>query len=70
MNTYRLGSGPMVNAPGLIAWAVNGAAFIKDRPVMVRIVSETWGVPADAARKLVTKQVAYKVDHDAVVFTA
>ena len=70
MKTYRLGSGPMVSAPGLIRWATNGAAFQNDLPAMVRIVSDTWHIPEDAARKLVTKQVAHTIENETVVFTA
>jgi hypothetical protein len=69
MKTYRLGSGPMVHAPGLIAWAINGAFFKADRPAMVNIVSQTWRVPEDAALKLLTKQVPFTIENDAVVFT-
>jgi hypothetical protein len=60
----------MVNAPGLIAWAINGAHFKADRPAMVNIVSKTWSIPEDAARKLVTKQVPHTIENETVVFTA
>jgi hypothetical protein len=70
MKTYRLGSNEMICAPGLIAWAINGASFKRDRPAMVRVVSQGWGIPQDAARKLVTKQVPYTIEDETVVFTA
>jgi hypothetical protein len=70
MKVYRLGSSPNVYAPGLIAWAINGAHFKKDRPATVRIVSQAWNIPEDAARKLVTKQVAHTIENETVVFTA
>ena len=70
MKTYRLGSNYMINAPGMVAWAINGAHFAKDRPAMVRVISQGWNVPEDAARALVTKKVPHSIDGDTVVFTA
>lgn len=67
--TYRLGSNEMVHTPGIVAWAINGAHFKRDLPQMVRVI-ESYGVPAKAARALVTKAVPYKVEGDVVVFTA
>lgn len=70
MQTYRLASSKMINAPGVIAWAINGAAFKQDRETMVRIVSKGWGLPEDATRKLLTEQVPHTIDGETVVFTA
>ena len=70
MKTYRLGSSEMVHAPGLIAWAINGASFKKDRPAMVRVVSATWSIPEAAALALVTKAAAFTLDGETVVFSA
>jgi hypothetical protein len=70
MKTYRLGSSENIHAPGVVAWAINGAHFEKDRPQMVAVISKGWGVPKDAARKLVTKAVSYTIDGETVVFTA
>ena len=70
MKTYRLGSSPAVYAPGVIAWAINGAAFPKDRAAMIRVVHTAWNVPKVAARKLVTKQVTYTIEDETVVFEA
>jgi hypothetical protein len=67
---YRLGSTEMVNAYGLIRWAINGAHFEKDVPAIVNVVSQTWNIPEPAARKLVTGEVPYTVENNAVVFTA
>lgn len=70
MQTYRLLSSPNIYAPGVIAWAINGAAFEQDRPAMIRVICQGWNVPVDAARKLITKQVAFTLEGDTVVFTA
>jgi len=49
MPTYRLGSSPLVHAPGLIAWAINGYAFPRDRTVILRVVTDTWpGLPEES----------------------
>ena len=70
MNTYRLASAAFVHAPGLIAWAINGAAFPKDRAAMVRIVRETWNLPEHVAYDIVTEELPYTLDGDTVVVHA
>ena len=70
MTRYRLASSPMVFAPGLVAWAINGAHFEDDRPAMVRFISDGWGIPAPAAEALVTKSVGYEIHGEHVVFEA
>ncbi len=51
MPTYRLGSTPLVHAPGLIEWAINAYAFPRDRAVILRIVTETLAEIAGRARR-------------------
>jgi hypothetical protein len=65
---YRLASAEFVSAPGLVKWAINGAAFKKDRAAMVNIIAKTWGVPTDAAVALLTQQVPYTIENETVVF--
>ena len=69
MKTYRLGSSPAIHAPGMVAWAINGATFKQDRATMARVIAQGWNLPEDAAHKLVTKQVPYTIENDAVVFS-
>lgn len=69
MKTYRLGSSPAIHAPGMVAWAINGAAFKKDRAKMVQIIAQGWNLPEDAARELVTKRVPYTIEGETVVFS-
>jgi len=57
MKTYRLGSNEMVSAPGMVAWAINGAHFEKDRAQMIRVITDGWHLPEAAARALVTGKV-------------
>ena len=66
---YRLGSSEMVSAPGMVKWAINGAKFKEDRTQMVNVIAATWGVPKDAATALVTQQVPFTIEDEAVVFT-
>ncbi len=67
---YILGSSPAFYAPGMIRWAINGAAFPKDAPTMAKVVSEGWGVPLAAAKALVLQKVPYTVEGEAVIFEA
>lgn len=62
MTTYRLASSSLVGAPGLIAWAINGASFKRDRAQMINIVSQTWGIPSEAASALLMKQTPYTIE--------
>lgn len=70
MNTYRLGSSPAVHAPGLIAWAINGYHFPRDRALMCKVVTETWSIPPEAADALLSKRAAFTVENATVVFQA
>jgi hypothetical protein len=70
MKEYRLGSAEFVHAPGLVAWAINGAHFRDDRAAMINVIEKTWSIPHVAAFALVTGEVPYTVDGETVVFTA
>jgi hypothetical protein len=67
---YKLGSNEAVYAPGMVAWAINGAAFKSDAPQMIKVIAAGWNVPAEAAKALVMKKVPYKIEGEAVVFEA
>lgn len=69
VKTYKLGSSPMIYSPGIVAWAINGAKFKKDRPKMIRIISDGWGLPYSIAEGLLLGKVPYKIEDDAVVFS-
>lgn len=70
MKTYNLTSNDMVCAPGLIAWAINGAKFKRDRNQMIKIIAATWSLPRPAAKALVTGAVPHTVTDETVSFTA
>lgn len=62
--TYRLGSSSLCCTPGIIRWAINGYKFEKDRDTLRRVVTETWGIPDDAADALLSGDVDYTVDDE------
>lgn len=66
---YRLGSAPMCSAPGVVAWAINGYHFPKDRKKLESIICDTWGLPAAACRALLSKEVPYTLEGETVVFS-
>lgn len=67
---YRLGSSGLVHAPGIVAWAINGYAFKKDRKHLLTVITNTWKIPEEAAHALLNKTVPYEVDGEVVVFEA
>lgn len=70
MPTYQLGSSPLVHAPGLIAWAINGYAFPRDRDAILCVVVDTWPTLAKHdARLLLRGECPYRIEGDTVVFT-
>lgn len=68
--TYRLGSSPMVHAPGIVVWARSGYAFPEDRPALRRVIAEGWRIPADAVDALLSGRAPYEIDGETVIFTA
>ncbi len=68
---YSLRSSDMVHMPSLIAWAINGYAFDKDRMNILTAMSDTLpGVPVPALQQLLSGAVPYTVEGETVVFTA
>lgn len=65
---WRLGSSPMIHAPGIVAWAINGYAFKKDRAKLEAVISDGWSLPIGATKALLSKAVPYRVDGETVVF--
>ena len=70
MTRYRLGSDTFVHAPGIIAWAINGYAFKKDREHLEKLMCSTWAMPTEASKALLSGAVYYTVEGDVVVFEA
>ena len=49
---YTLTSTEFCHTPGIVRWAQNGARFKRDRPKMVKVFTEGYGLPKAAAEKL------------------
>jgi hypothetical protein len=60
--TYRLGSSDFANSHGLVRWAINGYAFPKDRPAMIRAITAGWKIPAPAAKALLSGAAPFTVE--------
>lgn len=70
MATYRLGSSSAVYTPGVIAWAINGYQFDRDRAPLMAVVSGMFPqVPVEAIDRLLSKAVPYTVENETLVFT-
>lgn len=66
--TYRLGSCDLVDAPGLIAWAINGYAHEVHRKYVIDVIRAAWpSVPETAVRALLSKKVPYTIDAKSTV---
>lgn len=70
MEMYKLGSSPMIGAPGIVRWAINGyrAARMGERARLVKLITEGWpGVTERAANALLSEAVPYTVTNDGAV---
>lgn len=65
---YKLLSSPGVYTPGLIAWAINGYHFDKDKPEILMLIHKTYRLPMEAAWALLNKKVDYTIEDEAVIF--
>lgn len=63
---YRLGSSAVCHAPGIIAWAINGYKFKKDREVILSVVL-AWDIPEQVAEDLLLGKIPYTVENESVV---
>lgn len=74
MTTYRLGSSPMINTPGILKWAQNGYHFKKDLKHLLNVFVTGWtGENAPTPEifdRLLKGEIPHTIEHDAVVFTA
>lgn len=59
--TYRLGSSEMVNAHGIVRWAINGYAFKRERRKLEDVLLAWPGIPRSAIKKLLSQEVPYTV---------
>jgi hypothetical protein len=68
LQQVRLLSSEMVHTPGLLAWAVIGYRFPRDRPALRRVIGDTYRLTRRCVDDLLSGRVAYTVEGDAVVF--
>lgn len=76
--TYALGSVGMLNTPGLLAWAMNGYKFKRDRPALLNVFTSGWPHDSDnpnnpteeAFDQLLKGEIPFTVENNAVVFSA
>jgi hypothetical protein len=70
LKTYRLGSNSLVHAPGVVAFAIDGYRYEKDRQYALDMITACWPVvPEEAARALLSLEAPYTVEGNVVVFT-
>lgn len=50
MTTYRLASNGLCHTPGILAWAMNGYAFPRDRAKLTAVFVDGYGLPKPAAK--------------------
>jgi len=65
----RLTSKSGVHTPGMVAWAINGFKFPKDRKAMLRVFVDGFNLTKQAATDLLSEKIPHMVEGDAVVFT-
>ena len=68
---WALQSTSMVNAPGMLRWAINGYKFKRDRKVMLDVM-KSWEGPSDEVyHRLLNGEIEWTVDeNNSVIFTA
>jgi hypothetical protein len=65
--SWKLGSDDMVNAAGILRWAINGYAFKSDRKKIMNVM-HTWSGPSDETyHRLLMGEIPYTVDEDGSV---
>ena len=70
MTTYRLTSDPMVHMPGIIAWAINGYHFEKDRPQLAKVIEAACpDLPTEHIHGLLTGTIPHRIEGDTVIVT-
>lgn len=69
MTTYRLASNGLCHTPGILAWAMNGYAFPRDRAKLAAVFIDGYGLPRAATKALLSGDAPHTVEGDSVVFT-
>lgn len=67
MRHIRLTSNQMVNAAGVLAWAMNGYRFKRDQKAMVRVMQSWPGLTETEWRGVLSGKTPHKVEGDEVL---
>lgn len=70
MVEVRLQSDSMVNAAGILRWAMNGYKFKRDRKKMANVIAQTWNLKDEIAHGLLSGKIAHKTEGEDVIFQA
>lgn len=64
-----LTSTSMIHAPGILAWAINGAKFKKDRAKMVKVMQSWPGLTVKEWEGVLDGTIPHTVEGDKVLIT-
>lgn len=69
--SYAMLSTPMMSAPGVLRWAINGYKFKRDRKRLLNVI-KCWEGPSDEVyHRLLMGEIEWTVDeNNSVIFTA
>lgn len=65
----RLGSAPMMNAPGMLQWARNGYRFGEDKDVFIEVMMCWDYVTRGIAIDILENNVSVEIEGDTIVVT-
>lgn len=70
MTTYRLQSSPMIHTPGILAWAMNGYRFDKDRAQLLGVFTAAFpAIPSEDLHRLLSGETPHRVEGETVIFS-
>ena len=65
--TVRLLSGPMISAPGILRWAMNGYRFKQDRNAMIKVMQCWNGLTRKEWHGVLSGAVPHAIEGDTVI---
>lgn len=69
MKTWRLQSAEMIDAPGMLRWAMNGYKFKKDRKQLLKTFFTGWPGPTEADyHGLLSGTIPHTIVDNCVIF--
>ena len=64
----ELPSSEWIHTPGVLAWAINGYKFPKDRKAMIAVFVKGYNLTKQCVIDLLSEKVPYTVEGDSVFF--